>query len=415
MRLLFLTPYLPGPPLFGGARRIHGLMSQLASSHEVSLLSLVDPATDVEAGVAKAKGYCQRVEIVLDEWHQISGRPKRLLQIGSLLAPWSWEKILYARPAFQRALDHHLAQHGYDALICEFAFMAYFRISTGGASRPGPKLVLDEHNVEFDLLRRTAQAAEPSRRIFQELNWRKLKREEIALWRRFDACTLTSERDREIVQREAPRLRTAVVPNGVDIAEFVPSPEPVAAKSLLFFGAINYFPNTDGALFFTSEILPILRARDPSIALRIVGPVAEGPVTELRRDGIEVLGFVEDVKAEIARAAVVVVPLRIGGGTRLKILEAMAMGKAVVSTRLGAEGLDVEHDKDILLADTPHEFAHQVLAVLSSPELRERLGTAARRTAVEHYSWSCSAEKMERTLLALCAPAAAHGKVQGST
>jgi glycosyltransferase involved in cell wall biosynthesis len=126
-------------------------------------------------------------------------------------------------------------------------------------------------------------------------------------------------------------------------------------------------------------------------------------VTDLRADGIEVMGFVDDVKAEIARAAVVVVPLRIGGGTRLKILEAMAMGKAIVSTRLGAEGIDVEHEKDILLADTPAEFARQVRRVLEDPALRSRLGSAARETAVAHYSWRSAAAKLAALLSELTA------------
>jgi glycosyltransferase involved in cell wall biosynthesis len=402
MRLLFVTPYLPGPPLFGGARRIYGLTTELAKSHEVSLLSLFDAGDDPEIGIANAQTYCKRVEIVSDGWHRIRGKPKRLLQLGSLLSPWSWEKLLYLRPAFQSALDRHLRRHEYDAVICEFMFMAGYRFSAGARQRHRPHLVLDEHNIEYDLLRRTAEASAVSRRVFHELNWRKLKREEIALWRRFDACGVTSTRDQTLVRRAAPKLRTHVVPNGVDVEDFVPSVSTaVEAKTLLFFGAINYYPNTDGALYFAERILPLLRALEPSIVLRIVGPGAEGAVTDLQSDGVQVLGFVDDVKAEIAKAAVVVVPLRIGGGTRLKILEAMAMGKTIVSTSLGAEGLDVEHDKDILLADTPQDFADQVMMALGSPELRERLGRAARQTAVERYSWSAAASQMEVMLLAL--------------
>lgn len=399
MRLLFLTPYLPGPPLFGGARRIHGLMSQLAGSHEVSLLSLVLASEDQGAGIAKAQTYCQRVEVVADDWHRMQGKAKRVFQLASLLSPWSWEKVLYLRPALQRTLDAHLRRYEYDAVVCEFAFMAYFRFPRGSRR---PRLVLDEHNVEYDLLRRTAEATAIGRRVFQELNWRKLKREEVALWRRFDACALTSARDRTLVQQEAPDLPTAVVPNGVDIEEFAPAADTaVARNTLLFFGAINYYPNTDGALYFAREMLPSLLAHDPSIQLRIVGPVGDGPVTDLRSQSVQVLGFVDDVKAEIAKAAVVVVPLRIGGGTRLKILEAMAMGKAVVSTSLGAEGLDVEHDKDILIADTPADFVRQVQTALASPELRRRLGREARKTAEERYSWPSCAAKMEALLLSV--------------
>jgi glycosyltransferase involved in cell wall biosynthesis len=379
-------------------------MSELAKTHEVSIVSLVLASEDQTARIAKAKTYCQRVEVVADEWHRMQGRAKRVFQLASLLSPWSWEKVLYLRPAFQRALDLHLRQHDYDAVVCEFVFMANFRFPRASAQRR-PRLVLDEHNVEYDLLRRTAEATATGRRVFQELNWRKLKREEVGIWRQFDACAVTSARDEEIVRCEAPSLRTAVVPNGVDIDEFVPvSDTKVEAKTLLFFGAINYFPNTDGALYFAREMLPSLRAQDPSIQLRIVGPVGEGPVMDLRSQGVQVLGFVDDVKTEIEKATVVIVPLRIGGGTRLKILEAMAMGKTIVSTSLGAEGLEVEHGKDILIADTPEEFVQQVSVALNSPELRERLGKEARKSAVALYSWPSAAKKMESLLLSLGTP-----------
>lgn len=402
MKLLFVTPYLPGPPLFGGARRIHGLASQLAKSHEVSIFALVDAAADQSEGVADARTYCRRVETVVDGWHRVTGRPKRFWQLGSLLSTWSWERWLYLRPEFQRALDHHLQLYEYDVVVCEFAFMAGYRFLPHARTGRRARLVLDEHNVEYDLLRRTAETTDSGRRAFHELNWRKLKREEIAIWKSFDGCALASVRDEQLVTQEVPSLRTAVVPNGVDIHGFTPQPaELIEPNTLLFFGAINYYPNTDGALFFSSQILPLLRALRPDVRFRIVGPVEPGPVMDLQNDGVEVAGFVDDVKAEIAKASVVIVPLRIGGGTRLKILEAMAMGKAIISTRLGAEGIDVEHEKDILLADTPEEFAQQVARALADPELCARLGAAARETAVARYSWRASAEKMATLLEAV--------------
>jgi glycosyltransferase involved in cell wall biosynthesis/GT2 family glycosyltransferase len=406
MKLLFLTPYLPGPPLFGGARRIHGLATQLATSHQVSLLALVDGSGNHQAGIQDARSYCRRVETVVDDWHNLNGRPKRASQLGSLLTPRSWERWVYRRPALQRALDDQLQLYDYDAVVCEFAFMAGYSFDAGQTMRRRPRLVLDEHNIEYDLLRRTAEATDFRRRAFQELNWRKLKREEVAIWKRFDGCALTSTRDEELLKREVPNARTAVVPNGVDIDGFRPRSEvQTDPKTLLFFGAINYYPNRDGVLHFAKSILPLVRSREPGLRFRVVGPVEEnGPVAALRSDGVEVMGFVDDVGAEIAQATVVVVPLRIGGGTRLKILEAMAMGKAIISTRLGAEGIEVEHDKDILLADTAEEFAAQIQRALNDPSLRERLGKAARQTVLERYSWRSSADKMDELLQSLVDP-----------
>ncbi|HEX6241364.1 MAG TPA: glycosyltransferase, partial [Polyangiales bacterium] len=375
-------------------------MTQLAARHELSLLALVDTSSDHAEAIAAAKTFCRRVETVVDDWHQVTGGPKRASQLGSLLTGHSWEHWVYCRPAFQRALDDQLELYDYDAVVCEFAFMAGYTFPAETARGPAPLLVLDEHNIEYDLLRRTAEASDRGRRAFQALNWRKLRYEEVKIWKRFDGCALTSVRDEELLKQDVPDLPTKVVPNGVDIEGFTPQPEPqIEPETVLFFGAINYYPNQDGALYFAEHILPRLRALRPSVRWLIAGPVdAIGPVTDLRKDGVEVLGFVDDIKAQIAKAQVVIVPLRIGGGTRLKILEAMAMGKAIVSTRLGAEGIDVEHEKDILLADTPEEFAVQIERALSDAELRARIGVAARRTVVERYSWASSAAKLEELL-----------------
>jgi len=392
MKLLFVTPYLPGPPIFGGQRRIHGLMTRLADAHELSVIALTDGYDDPRAGVAEAKNYCRHVIAVPDTFHRVTGRDKRLRQLRSLGSMHSWERIIYSCDAVQRALDEHLSEHAYDAVVCEFVFMANYRFKI---ERSRTRLVLDEHNVEYDLLRRTAATTRFNRRLFHAVNWRKLKREEVRTWKRFDACTLTSRRDEAIVRAEAPRVHTAVVPNGVDIEQFKPRDQPVEPMTLLFFGAINYYPNTDAALYFAEQVLPLLRARYPQVRLRIVGPLGEGPVQALRSEHIQVVGFVEDLHAEIARATVVVAPLRIGGGTRLKILEAMAMGKAIVATRIGAEGIDVRHDHDILLADSPAEQAREVGRLLDDEALRLRLGRAARVTAETLYSWRTSANKLD--------------------
>lgn len=396
MKLLFITPYLPGPPIFGGQRRIHGLMTHLAQSHDVSVVALVDADLDLGPSLADTKSYCRHVVPVLDRWHRVSGKRKRLLQFASMLTPRSYERALYFRPRFQRTLDRHLREHTYDVIVCEFVFMTVYALRGGWTPRSRPRFVLDEHNIEFDLLQRTAESATRGRKVFNSVDAFKLRREEIAAWSRFDGCTVTSARDEAFVKREAPSVRTAVVPNGVDVDAFAPregvKPEPL---TLLFFGAINYFPNEDGALYFAERILPLIKERHPDVRFRIVGPVGPGPVMDLRKQGVEVKGFVDDLLPEIESAAVVVVPLRIGGGTRLKIIEAMAMGKPIVSSRIGAEGIDVEHEKDILLSDDPREFADHVCRVLGDPELAERLGRAARQTVVEAYSWRASAEKME--------------------
>jgi glycosyltransferase involved in cell wall biosynthesis len=156
---------------------------------------------------------------------------------------------------------------------------------------------------------------------------------------------------------------------------------------LLFFGAINYFPNEDGIVYFIDKIFPKIRKRRPNVRLCIVGPGAGEPVLSRRGNGVEVLGMVDEVGPYIERAAAVVVPLRIGGGTRLKIVEALSKGKAVISTRLGAEGIDANHEEHLLLADEPETFAAEVDRLLGDPGLQRRLGENARRLAEDRYSW----------------------------
>jgi polysaccharide biosynthesis protein PslH len=401
MKLLFVTPYLPGPPIFGGQRRIHGLMTELARSHEVSVIALVDSGIDQSAAIEDTRSYCRRIVTVPDAWHRVQGRSKRLLQLGSLVSLRSWEWILYRRPAFQRALSRHLAEFRYDIVACEFVFMANYRF--GRVRDQGTRLVLDEHNVEYDIVRRTAAASSLDRKVFNELNWRKLRREETAAWGRFDGCTVTSERDRKFLAEKAPGVPTAVVPNGVNVDLFRPTQGAAEPMTLLFFGAMNYYPNTDGAVHFAREILPLLLPRFPGVKLRIVGPCGPGPVMDLRSEHVEVTGLVDDLRSEIERAAIVIAPLRIGGGTRLKILEGMAYGKPIVSTSIGAEGLDVVHGRDMLLADTPAAFAEQIGRILVDPELAAGLGRAARQLAEARYSWRAAASELEAFYEALLA------------
>ena len=234
----------------------------------------------------------------------------------------------------------------------------------------------------------------------------KLRREERAAWRQFDRITLTSERDEELLRRDAPDKPTAVIPNAVDTDFFRPGEGPVEPGTILFFGAINYYPNTEGLLFFLDEVFPLVKREQPGAKLVIVGQMSPPAITSRASDDVIVTGLVDDVRAYLERAAVVIAPLRIGGGTRLKIVEAMSMGKPVVATSIGAEGLDVQPDENILLADTPGDFARQVARVLRDAALGVRLGDAARQIALSRYSWRDAVDRLESFYARLPSPAA---------
>jgi glycosyltransferase involved in cell wall biosynthesis len=396
-RVLFVTPYLPSPPRFGAQRRLHGLMSGLAASHDVSVLSFVDPSEDPSESVRATSAYCRRVATVPNRRFAAGPAKKRLLQLGSLVLPWSYERLIHHEEAFQRALDQMLSRERYDVVHFEFSHMAVYCPSSA-EGRPGsPAFVLDEHNIEYDIAWQTARAGgSAARRAYSAVNGRKVRDEELCAWTRFDGCTLTSALDESMLLLHAPETRTAVVPNGVALDVFRPraSAEPEDPRTLVFFGAVDYYPNTDGLLFFLDEVLPRLSSRIPGVRLCIVGRRPPDSILARRGPGVEVTGEVDDVRPYLERAAAVVVPLRIGGGTRLKVIEAMAMGKAVVSTSLGAEGLDVVPERDLLIADDPEGFVRQIGRLLDDPEVSARLGASARRVIQSRYGWDASVQRL---------------------
>jgi glycosyltransferase involved in cell wall biosynthesis len=207
------------------------------------------------------------------------------------------------------------------------------------------------------------------------------------------------------LRRNLPDASTAVIPNAVDIDFFRPFADAANHEemSLVFCGALNYHPNVDGLLFFLREIMPRLKKQYPALKLRVVGQRPPPAIAAQAGDGVELMGVVDDVRPHIAGATVVIAPIRIGGGTRFKILEAMAMAKPIVSTTIGAEGIDVHDGGDIVLADEPDQFAAGIARLLEDARLRRAMGAAARSLIERRYSWSASVARLEDFHAALLA------------
>jgi glycosyltransferase involved in cell wall biosynthesis len=407
LSVLWVSAYPASPPQWGGQRRLEGLMKELARRNEVSAAALFNPAVSPETSERAMREYCREVVLVPGRGE---GLGKRLAQARSLFSRWSFELGYFAIPAFQRALDQILSRRSIDAVIlCAGLFLSRYRLDGGRGKDGAPRLVLDEHNIEFDLQRQMARSGSVLRRIHNAVNSRKLRREEIDDWRRFDGVTFTSRVDEERARAIVPTMRSAVVPNAVDLRSWGPLPgdPPPDGCTVMFFGINDYYPNSDGILFFIREVWPILAASHPGARLKIVGPRPTKEILALRSPRLEVTGAVDDVRAHLASAAAVIVPLRVGGGTRLKVLEAMAMTKPIVSTRIGAEGIDVVHEKHLLLADDPAEFAAAVGRVLDEPSLAARLGAEGRALVTARYSWEASARGLEEFLREILATAAA--------
>ncbi|HKW78867.1 MAG TPA: glycosyltransferase family 4 protein, partial [Candidatus Limnocylindria bacterium] len=346
LRILVVSAYPPSRTS-GGRVRLRALMRELAERHDVSLLCYADGA-ERDAILAD----CASAELIASDRLAAGGRVKRAGQLRSLLSATTYERRVHLTAAFQAAIDRTLARERFDVVHVEGSQMAGFRYP------PGTTVVLDEQNVEYDvLLRAAAVAGGLPRRLFTLVNAYKLRGEEQRAWRSVAACAVPSTRDEAIVRGAVPGALTAVVPNGVDLRFFEPRDHPRQARTILFLGQLGYYPNTDALRWFRSEIWPRVRGACPETRLIVVGPSAPPDIAEWSADGVHVAGAVPDVRPYLAAATAVVVPLRAGGGTRIKILEALAMRCPVVSTPLGAEGLDVTDGHDILLADGAPAFA----------------------------------------------------------
>jgi glycosyltransferase involved in cell wall biosynthesis len=396
LKLLFLSTFPPSPPTFGAQRRLQGLMAALARRHDVSAIAVVSADLDAAAAERAMREYCS--EVVLVGARSWKGAAKRVLQLGSMVSARSFVRVLHDHPGLRRVIDARLQGHAYDVVNVEFPYLASSRLARSPAGVRPPRLILDEHNIEFDLARQQArQETGIARRVYNSVNWRKIRREELAVWRCFDGVAFCSAADEARAHTLVPSIRSAVVPNGVDLEFFRPRPGDPSSdgRTLIFFGAINYYPNEDGLRFLLREVWPLIAKSHPEARLKIVGQEPTPEIVSYQGPRIEVAGKVQDVRLHLAGSAVSVVPLRIGGGTRLKVLEAMAMARPVVSTTLGAEGIDAEPGRHLLLADDARAFAAAVGRVLDDANLGTRLGREARNLVVARYSWEASAHAME--------------------
>jgi len=309
---------------------------------------------------------------------------KRFQQLMNLVRGRSHTLNSYNLIEVQKALDALLAQDHYDIVLFESVFMA-------GCHLPrGVKVIIDQHNIEFELLERIYRREKAGLRKWY--NWwesRLLKSVEIERCGQADLVLVTSERERVLLKSMLPRSLIKVVPNGVDIEAFNgSSPEQEIAGQIIFTGTMHYYPNVDAVLFFAQRCWPLIRAQVPDATWKIVG---HDPSPEVQRlaglPGVTVTGSVPDVWPYLAKSTVVIAPLQVGSGTRLKILEALAMQKAVVSTSVGCEGLSVVPGKHLIVADQPEAFAQAVIAFLQNPEMRITYGDAGRKFVEAEYSW----------------------------
>jgi glycosyltransferase involved in cell wall biosynthesis len=415
MRILILTPQLPYPPRQGTTIRNYNLIAQLAARHQIHLLTFIDGDGQM-AEAAPLRHHCANVRAVIAPKRSLAARFRDLL-----LTPHPDMALRLRSTAFQRALSELLSAQPFDVIQIEGIELAQYLLWLRGQCPPGlpalpsplpsgasTQLVFDEHNAEYVLQQRAFETdlRRPARWIaaaYSLVQWRRLRRYEARACRAADRVVAVSQADREALRALIPDLDAAVVPNGVDVAHYAgyqprPAiPPPRAGRALVFVGKMDFRPNVDAMLWCADEILPLVRQEVPEATLYVVGMKPHPRLRRLAdRPGIVITGGVPDVRDYIAPAAVVAVPLRMGGGTRLKVLEAMAMGKAIVSTTVGAEGLGATPGRELFLADAPADFARAVVGLLKDPSRGDELGRAARAFVAARFDWGSLVPRLEK-------------------
>ncbi len=409
MKILFLTPQLPYPPQKGTALRNWGLISGLATRHAVALLSFCAP--DQSPQLAEPLTAACRVETVPSPARTLR---ERLRGVFATTKPDMALRL--ASSDYARRLSNWLSRESFDVVHVEGIEMApYLEVllnardcrssHTINVREPisvswgwrCPLIVFDNHNCEYLLQQRAflTDLRIPSRwpsAAYSLVQWLRLRRYEARVCRQADCVLAVSEADAAALRRLVPTVSITVVPNGIDTRAYRTEPlkpnDQMPRNALVFTGTMDFRPNVDAVLWFVQEVLPRIQAEFPDVRFVVVGQRPHERLRHLQSNPAVVLtGWVEDARPYIASSTVYVAPLRIGGGTRLKLLEAMALGKAVVATRLGAEGYPVTDGREVLLADSPADFAAAVVGLLRDPGRREELGRAARALVERHYDW----------------------------
>lgn len=385
MRILFLSQRFLMPMDTGGKIRTGNILKHLSKSHEITLISNYEFSKD-EPYLKDMDDFCSN--FIPIPWKEVKRHSFRFfarlaLQMFSLY-PVS---VLndYSR-RLNRTVKKECINNQYDLAICDFVQSALmFR---GVKHIP---LVLFQHNVEAMILKRHfKRSGNFIPRIFWWLQWKKMAAFENTICQKFDRVVAVSTEDKKIFANLYNLKNVATIPTGVDIDYFRPMPHVDEKKhSLVFCGSMDWLPNEDAMIYFITDIFPLIKKHFSDVTLTIIGrnpsPSFKNMVEKIHE--VQLTGWVEDTRPILARGSMIIVPIRIGGGTRMKIYEAMAMAKPVVSTTIGAEGLPVSNGDTIIIEDNPDKVAERIIELMEHPDRRKKIGDDARAFVSKNYSW----------------------------
>lgn len=383
MNILMISPDLNYPPIYGGRIRRYNLLKYLSRDNDITLLSFINSKEDLK-NIEGIKEYCRAVETVQLGYN--SGKDYWIARLRNYFLGrfFSYPHIVlhfYSRE-IKRRIKKILAENDYDLVLIEYWYMGQYADICGNI----PK-VLDEVDVEYIRYKRMYQIEkDPAKKSEFYSEWIRTKNYELKFIKKFDRVIAVTPKDKEVLEREIPSLNISIIPTCIDPNYIKPSEMPNNSKDLIFVGSYGHYPNVDGVLYFCRDIFPRILREVPEAHLYIVGPNTTKEILNMAGRNVTVTGFVKDIRPYISRS-VSIVPLRVGSGIKRKIIEAMGLGSPVITTSIGAEGLEVIPGKHLLIEDTPEGFAKQTIELLRNKALRERLRGNALKLVREKYSW----------------------------
>ncbi len=379
MRVLVLMPKLCWPLTGGAEIRNFNLLRETAKQHEVHLLSFLNQSSDRDH-FPSLMPYCKQVvgvDLSRPTWK------KAFNAMRGVFSPTPFILHEYRQRQMASTLEQMVEQEKIDIVHAHFLHVGQYYAATGRAA-----LVYDAHNLEHVLWQRFAGIqSNPLKATFARWQCGKLVAAQRAVAAHSEKVVVLSDSDHAEYLRIAPTADVTTVPNGADVEYFQPRNGASEPNSITYFGNFGWPPQDDGAIYFHDEILPRVRARVPDAKLYLVGKTPSEPIRRLASENVVVTGFVPDIRDYIARSAVVVMPLRVGAGTKHRIFQSLAMRKALVSTTVGAEGIALKHGENAMIADDPQQFADCTVRLLQDAKLRERLGENGRQLVLKHHDW----------------------------
>jgi len=404
MKILWLSHILPYPPKGGVMQRSYNLIKEVAKENEVYLFAFNQKAwLPTKEDIIKAKKeferFCKKVEVFelpsdksKAAWYSLV--LKSFFSKDGYTINWTKSKTM------MKKIKEFLATNHIDLIHFDTIGLAEYVKEI----KEIPK-VLNHHNIESHMmLRRAKKEKNPLKKIYFLQEAIKLRKYEKQVCPNFNMNLVVSELDKERLLNIAPNSKVEVIPNGVDINYFKPLNSKIKRHNIVFAGRMNAYPNEDAVIWFLKEIWPLLKKEVPDATFTIAGRNPTPRIKKFAKNdpSILVTGYVDDIRPFIAQAEVYICPIRDGGGTKLKILDAMAMGKIIVTTTIGAEGLGVIHERHVLIANDPKISASQVLLVFNNPDLRKYLSQNARQLVEKKYSWEIIGKKLNSLYQKMC-------------